>query len=131
MTGKYRFAWPTDGAFHRGYIDGLQGFAKRTRCGEEYEDGYACGTLDATPGETDRHVRAAMKLESFFDGDSLNAVSEGFETGYEDALGRFAYRPFMRNAGVDDEGLAKAFCENYRHGYAAGISMINGGETVK
>ena len=45
MDGDPRYAWPTDGAFHRGYVDGLQGRAKRARQGEEYEDGYAITLL--------------------------------------------------------------------------------------
>ena len=31
MDGDPAFAWPTDGEFHRGYVDGLQGRAKRVR----------------------------------------------------------------------------------------------------
>ena len=71
MDGEPTFAWPTDGEFHRGYVDGLQGRAKRVRQCEEYEDGYACGCGDAAPDAADRHVRAAMALESLFGGDDL------------------------------------------------------------
>ena len=100
MDGDLRYAWPTDGAFHRGYVDGLQGRAKRARQGEEYEDGYACGCGDAAPDAADRHVRAAMALESLFGGDDLAAVSEGFEMGYDDARGHFAYGPPTRLLGT-------------------------------
>lgn len=120
------FIWPTDSDFHRGYIEGLQGNAKRRRCGEEYEDGYACGTLDAAPGEVDRHVRAAIKLESGYGGDDLAVVSAGFEMGYEDALGRNAYGPPSRHVWFQDAGLVEALMQNYRHGYAAGMSVLNG-----
>ena len=120
------FAWPTDSDFHRGYVDGLQGRSKRRRCGEEYEDGYACGTLDAAPGEDDRHVRAAIRLESHYGGDDLAAVSEGFEMGYEDALGRYAYGPPSRHVWFQDADLVEALLQNYRHGYAAGMSVRNG-----
>jgi len=120
------FAWPTDSDFHRGYVDGLQGRDKRSRRGEEYEDGYACGTLDAAPGEDDRHVRAAIKLESFYGGDDLAAVSEGFEMGYEDALGHFAYGPPVRHVRFQDANLVDALLRNYRNGYATGMSVLNG-----
>ena len=127
MVREYAFAWPADSAFHRGYVDGLQGRPKRRRRGEEYEDGYACGTLDASPGEADRHVRAAIKLESLYGGDELAAVSDVFEMGYEDALGRFAYVPPSRHARLQDKGLAESLLRNYRHGYATGMSVLNGG----
>ena len=126
MDGGSAFTWPTDSEFHLGYVDGLQGNAKRARRGEEYEDGYACGTLDAAPGEADRHVRAAMKLESLYGGDDLAAVSEGFEMGYEDALGRFAYGPPVRHVWLGDDGLAEALRRNYRYGYATGMSVLHG-----
>ena len=118
------FAWPTDGAFHRGYVDGLQGRAKRARQGEEYEDGYACGCGDAAPDAADRHVRAAMALESLFGGEDLAAVSEGFEMGYDDARGHFAYASPARLLGTATAALAEALRQNYRHGYAAGMSIL-------
>ena len=128
MDGDLRYAWPTDGAFHRGYVDGLQGRAKRARQGEEYEDGYACGCGDAAPDAADRHVRAAMALESLFGGDDLAAVSEGFEMGYDDARGHFAYGPPTRLLGTATAELAEALRQNYRHGYAAGMSVLRAGE---
>ena len=124
MDGEGMFAWPTDGAFHCGYVDGLQGRAKRARQGEEYEDGYACGCGDAAPDAADRHVRAAMALESLFGGDDLAAVSEGFEMGYDDACGRFAYASPARLLGTATAELAEALRQNYRHGYAAGMSVL-------
>ena len=124
MDSEGIFAWPTDGAFHRGYVDGLQGRAKRARQGEEYEDGYACGCGDAAPDAPDRHVRAAMALESQYGGDDLAAVSEGFEMGYDDACGRFAYASPVRLLGTATAELAEALCQNYRHGYAAGMSVL-------
>ncbi len=124
MDGDPTFAWPTDGAFHRGYVDGLQGRVKRAHQGEEYEDGYACGCGDAAPDAADRHVRAAMALESLFGGDDLAAVSEGFEMGYDDARGRFAYASPTRLLGTATAELAEALRQNYRHGYAAGMSVL-------
>ena len=124
MDGESRYAWPTDGAFHRGYVDGLQGHAKRTRQCEEYEDGYACGCGDAAPDTSDRHVRAAMALESRYGGDDLVAVSEGFEMGYDDACGHFAYASPTRLIGTVHAELAEALRQNYRHGYAAGMSVL-------
>ena len=102
----------------------LQGRAKRARQGEEYEDGYACGCGDAAPDAADRHVRAAMALESLFGGDDLAAVSEGFEMGYDDACGHFAYASPARLLGTVTEELAEALRQNYRHGYAAGMSIL-------
>ena len=125
MDGDPRYAWPTDGAFHRGYVDGLQGRAKRARQGEEYEDGYACGCGDAAPDAADRHVRAAMELESRYGGEDLAAVSEGFEMGYDDARGHFAYGPPVRLLGVLGAELAEALRQNYFHGYAAGMSVTH------
>ena len=124
MENERRYAWPTDGAFHRGYVDGLQGRAKRTRQGEEYEDGYACGCGDAAPDAADRHVRAAMTLESRYGGDDLAAVSAGFEMGYDDACGHFAYASPTRLLGNVHAELAAALRENYLHGYAAGMSVL-------
>ena len=126
MDGDPTFAWPTDGEFHRGYVDGLQGRAKRARRGEEYEDGYACGCSDVAPDAADRHVRAAMVLESQYGGDELAAVSEGFEMGYEDARGHFAYASPTRLLGAVHADLAEALRQNYLHGYAAGMSVIEG-----
>ena len=123
MDGDPRYAWPTDGAFHRGYVDGLQGRAKRARQGEEYEDGYACGCGDAAPDAADRHVRAAMELESRYGGEDLAAVSEGFEMCYDDARGHFAYGPPVRLLGALGAELAEALRQNYFHGYAAGMSV--------
>ena len=125
MDGDPRYAWPTDGAFHRGYVDGLQGRAKRARQGEEYEDGYACGCGDAAPDAADRHVRAAMDLESRYGGEDLAAVSEGFEMGYDDARGHFAYGPPVRLLGAFGAELAEALRQNYFHGYAAGMSVAH------
>ena len=125
MDGDPTFAWPTDGEFHRGYVDGLQGRVKRARRGEEYEDGYACGCGDAVPDAADRHVRAAMALESQYGGDDLAAVSEGFEMGYDDACGRFAYASPARLLGTATAELAEALRQNYRHGYAAGMSVLH------
>lgn len=127
MDGDLRYAWPTDGAFHRGYVDGLQGRTKRTRQGEEYEDGYACGCGDAAPDAADRHVRAAMVLESRYGGEDLAAVSEGFEMGYDDACGHFAYASPARLLGNVHAELAAALRENYLHGYAAGMSILRQG----
>ena len=124
MDDEGVFAWPTDGAFHRGYVDGLQGRAKRVRQGEEYEDGYACGCGDAAPDAADRHVRAAMALESRYGGDDLAAVSEGFEMGYDDARGHFAYGPPVRFVDALGAELAEALRQNYFHGYAAGMSVL-------
>ena len=126
MDGDRTYAWPTDGEFHRGYLDGLQGRAKRARRGEEYEDGYACGCGDAAPDAADRHVRAAMVLESQYGGEDLAAVSEGFEMGYDDARGHFAYGPPARLLGTATAELAEALRQNYRHGYAAGMSVSRG-----
>ena len=126
MDGDRTYAWSTDGEFHRGYIDGLQGRAKRARQGEEYEDGYACGCSDAAPDAADRHVRAAMVLESQYGGDDLAAVSEGFEMGYDDARGHFAYGPPVRLLGTVHAELAEALRQNYLHGYAAGMSVSRG-----
>lgn len=126
MEGDLRCAWPTDGAFHRGYVDGLQGRAKRARQGDAYEDGYACGCGDAAPDAADRHVRAAMALESRYGGDDLAAVSAGFEMGYDDARGHFAYGPPVRLLGALGGELAEALCQNYLHGYAAGMSVARG-----
>ena len=127
MDGDRTYAWPTDGEFHRGYIDGLQGRAKRARRGEEYEDGYACGCGDAAPDAADRHVRAAMVLESQYGGENLAAVSEGFEMGYDDARGHFAYASPTRLLGTAHEELAEALRLNYLHGYAAGMSVARAG----
>ena len=126
MDGDPTFAWPTDGEFHRGYVDGLQGRAKRARRGEEYEDGYACGCSDVVPGAVDRHVRAAMMLESQYGGDDLAVVSEGFEMGYDDACGHFAYASPTRLLDAVHAGLAEALRQNYFHGYVAGMSAIEG-----
>ena len=126
MDDDRTYAWPTDGAFHRGYVDGLQGRAKRARQGEEYEDGYACGCGDAAPDAADRHVRAAMVLESQYGGEDLAAVSEGFEMGYDDACGHFAYASPTRLLGTAHAELAEALRLNYLHGYAAGISVSRG-----
>ena len=123
MDGEPTFAWPTDGEFHRGYVDGLQGRAKRVRQCEEYEDGYACGCSDVAPDAADRHVRAAMVLESQYGGEDLLAVSEGFEMGYDDARGHFAYGPPVRLLSAVGAELAEAFRQNYLHGYAAGTSV--------
>ena len=128
MDGEGMFAWPTDGAFHRGYVHGPQGRTKRARQGEEYEDGYACGCGDAAPDAADRHVRAAMALESQDGGDELAAVSEGFEMGYDDACGHFAYASPARLLGTATAELAEALRQNYRHGYAAGMSVLRAGE---
>ena len=98
MDGDLRYAWPTDGAFHRGYVDGLQGRAN--------------------------HVRVAMALESRYGGDDLAAVSEGFEMGYDDACGHFAYASPARLLGNVHAELAAALRENYLHGYAAGMSVL-------
>lgn len=127
MDGGQMFAWPTGGEFHRGYVDGLQGRAKRSHRGGEYEDGYACGCSDAVPDAADRHVRAAMSLESQYGGDDLAAVSEGFEMGYDDARGHFAYSPPVRLLGAVGEELAEALRQNYLHGYAAGVSILRSG----
>ena len=127
MGGEPGYAWPPDGAFHRGYVDGLQGRTKRARQGEEYEDGYACGCGDAVPDAADRHVRAAMALESQYGGDDLAAVSEGFEMGYDDACGHFAYGPPVRLLGTVHAELAEALRLNYLHGYAAGMSVLRAG----
>ena len=124
MDGERTYVWPTDGEFHRGYIDGLQGRAKRARRGEEYEDGYACGCGDAAPDAADRHVQAAMKLESQYGGEELAAVSEGFEMGYDDARGHFAYASPTRLLGTVHAELAEALRLNYLHGYAAGMSIV-------
>ena len=124
MENDRKYAWSTDGAFHRGYVDGLQGRAKRARQGEEYEDGYACGCGDAAPDAADRHVRAAMELESRYGGEDLAAVSEGFEMGYDDARGHFAYGPPVRLLGALGAELAEALRQNYFHGYAAGMSVL-------
>ena len=123
MDGEPRYAWPTDGEFHLGYVDGLQGRAKRAHRGEEYEDGYACGCGDAMPDAADRHVRAAMVLESQYGGEDLLAVSEGFEMGYDDARGHFAYGPPVRLLSAVGAELAEALRQNYLHGYAAGMSV--------
>ncbi len=127
MDGDRTYVWPTDGEFHLGYLDGLQGRAKRARRGEEYEDGYACGCGDAVPEAADRHVRAAMVLESQYGGEDLAAVSEGFEMGYDDACGHFAYASPARLLGMVHAELAEALRLNYLHGYAAGMSVTRAG----
>ena len=127
MDGDRTYAWPTDGEFHRGYIDGLQGRVKRAHRGEEYEDGYACGCGDAAPDAADRHVRAAMVLESQYGGEDLAAVSEGFEMGYDDARGHFAYASPTRLLGTVHADLAEALRQNYLHGYAAGMAIARAG----
>ena len=123
MDGDPTFAWPTDGEFHRGDVAGRRGRVTRARRGEAYEDGYACGCSDAAPDAADRHVRAAMELESRYGGDEFAAVSEGFEMGYDDARGHFAYGPPVRLLGALGAELAEALRQNYFHGYAAGMSV--------
>ena len=113
-------------AFHRGYVDGLQGRTKRTRQDEEYEDGNACGCSDAAPDVADRHVRAAMALESQYGGEDLAAVFEGFEIDYDDARGYFAYTLPVRLFGTATAELAEFLCQNYRHAVGISVPHVSG-----
>ena len=56
----------------------------------------------------------------------INNAAAGFEMGYEDARGHFAYASPTRLLGAVHADLAEALRQNYLHGYAAGMSVIEG-----